>query len=104
GDSTSTRPFVDYIPYSIAKAGLRTMTVGLAKALAPEVRVNLIEPGPVMFPEGFPDAQKQDVLDATLLKRLVRVEDIVRAVIYLATARSVTGEFHAVDVGTIHRV
>lgn len=101
-DVHAERGLGGYPVYSIAKAGLKMMTLSLARELAPEVRVNGIAPGPILWPEAeaaLDEAQRQAVLERTLLARTGRPEDIAEAVLYLARAEYVTGQVLAVDGG-----
>jgi pteridine reductase len=94
------RGLTGYPVYSIAKAGLKMMTLSLARELAPEVRVNGIAPGPILWPEAeasLSEEARQAVLDKTLLARTGRPEDIAGAVLYLSQAGYVTGQVLAVD-------
>jgi len=87
--------------YCAAKAGLVMLTRSLARELAPQVRVNGIAPGPVLWPEGGldPDLQKK-ILERTALKRMGSPEDVARAALYFAAeAPFVTGQVLAVDGG-----
>lgn len=83
GDWAGIRPFMNYIPYSVSKAGLIGLTCALAKALAPEVQVNCIALGTVMPPEDYDAAQIERLRNATLTKRLGSPEDVARAVLFL---------------------
>ncbi len=99
-DFSTDRPRVDYLPYEVAKAGLRTATFGLARALAPEVRVNGIAPGSVLLPEGTTENIEEAARKATLLQRKGSVEDVAAAVLYLLEAAPfVTGSVLTVDGG-----
>jgi pteridine reductase len=100
-DIHGTRPLKRHPVYSSAKAALVMLTQSLARELAPEVRVNGIAPGPVMWPEGVMDADLQArILDRTALKRTGSATDIARAVRFFATdAPYVTGQILAVDGG-----
>jgi pteridine reductase len=101
-DIHAERGLTGYPVYSIAKAGLKMMTQSLAKELAPEVRVNGIAPGPILWPEAeaaLSEAARQQVLEKTLLGRTGSPEDIAQAVLYLAQAGYVTGQVLAVDGG-----
>jgi pteridine reductase len=97
------RPKKGYVVYSVAKAGLVTLTKSLAHELAPEVRVNAVAPGPVMWPEDnpqFDEIYRQRVVSQTLLKRLGQPEDVARAVLFLIKdAPFITGQVIAVDGG-----
>src|SRR2546426_130353 len=57
-----------YLPYSVSKAALIAVNRGLAKAYAPDIQVNAIAPGPVLFPEHYTEQQRQAAIDRTLLK------------------------------------
>lgn len=101
-DIHSDRPLKHYVVYTIAKAGLEGLTRSLARELAPEVRVNGIAPGPILWPEdgSFDEVTRQRVISHTLLRRVGDPEDIARAVHFLiADAPYVTGHILAVDGG-----
>lgn len=97
------RPKKGYVVYSAAKAGLVTLTRSLAHELAPEVRVNAVAPGPVLWPEDnpqFDELYRQRVISQTLLKRIGEPEDVARAVRFLIEdAPFITGQIIAVDGG-----
>ena len=85
--------------YTLAKSALWTATQTMAQALAPCIRVNAVGPGPT-FPNAFQgEAGLAHEAAAVLLQRPVSGEDVADAVAWLATARSVTGQFIAVDSG-----
>ena len=88
-----------YLPYSISKAALIAVNRGLAKTYAPEIQVNAIAPGPILFPEYYTDAQKQAAIERTLLKRAGSPSDIVNAVVFLIENDYITGEMIHVDGG-----
>ena len=100
-DIHGLRPLRDHAPYSAAKAGLIMLTRALARELAPEVRVNAIAPGAVLWPEAGMDQRRQDkILAQTPLHRSGSPDDIARAVLYFAAdAPFVTGQILAVDGG-----
>ena len=97
------RPKKGYIIYSVAKAGLVTLTKSLAHELSPEVRVNAVAPGPVQWPENnpqFDEVYRQRVINQTLLKRVGEAEDVAKAVKFLIVdAPFITGHVLAVDGG-----
>ncbi len=97
------RPKKGYVVYSVAKAGLVTLTKSLALELSPEVRVNAVAPGPVQWPENnpqFDEVYRQRVISQTLLKRIGNPTDIAKAVKFLVyDAPYVTGHVLAVDGG-----
>jgi len=92
------RPYIDRLPYFAAKAGLEAMTVGLARALAPEVRVNAVAPGAIMPTEGL-GAPADELAAANLLGRLGGPEPVVSAVLFLLRNDFVTGTILPVDGG-----
>lgn len=98
-DAAVVSPWVDYLPYITAKGGLTTLTLGLAKALSPEVQVNGIAPGPILFPPGMKRAEKLPAIRKTLLKRAGSPEDLAEAALYLIQADFVTGVVLPVDGG-----
>ncbi len=100
GDWAAERPYTGYLPYCISKAGVVAMTKGLAKALAPEVRVNCINPGPVMLPEDLSEAEKEEVMRKTPLQRTGSPADIANAVVFLCEGTDfMTGAVITVDGG-----
>jgi len=98
-DWSVDRPYVDRIPYTIAKAGLRAGLLGLARALAPEVRVNGLALGAVLLPEGTSPDLEERIRRATPLRRIGAPADVVGAVEYLLDAEFVTGTILPVDGG-----
>jgi pteridine reductase len=100
-DIHGMRPLRDHLVYSSAKAALIMLTRALARELAPEVRVNGIAPGPVMWPEaGMDDERKAEILNRTPLHRVGSPDDIANAALFFATgAPFVTGQILAVDGG-----
>lgn len=91
----------DYPVYSITKAGLIAMTKCLAKELAPEVRVNAVAPGAILWPEGEIDSERnREILRRIALQRCGAVEDIAKAVGFLIfEANYITGHILTVDGG-----
>jgi len=101
-DIHAERPLKNYMVYSLAKAGLAGLTLSLARELGPEVRVNGVAPGPILWPEddSFDELARQRVIWHTLLKRAGEPIDVARAVYFLvAEAPYVTGQIIAVDGG-----
>jgi pteridine reductase len=100
-DVHAQRPLPQYAVYSTAKAGLAMLTRALARELGPEVRVNGIAPGPILWPEGGADSKLQaEIVAKTLLKRMGSPDDIVRTALFLARdATYITGQIIAVDGG-----
>lgn len=96
-------PLRNYLVYSTAKGGLLALTRALARELGPEVRVNGVAPGPILWPEGGEwqdELSRQRIVNQTLLKRVGEPDDIARAVEFFAVgAPYVTGQVLAVDGG-----
>jgi pteridine reductase len=87
-----------YIPHSVSKAGVVMLTKVLAKALAPDVRVNAIAPGTITM-AGDPSEWEADFIKIAPLQRSGRPADIADAVLYLVNAKFVTGQVLSVDGG-----
>ena len=101
-DIHAERPLKNYALYCAAKAGLLGLTRALALELGPDVRVNAVAPGPVAWPEGesFSLAERDAIIDQTLLKRAGSPADIAGAVKFLLMdAPYVTGQVLNVDGG-----
>jgi pteridine reductase len=101
-DIHADRPLKNYVIYSVAKAGLAGLTRSLARELGPEVRVNGVAPGPIVWPDdgSFDEVARQRVVSNTILRRTGDPDDVARAVYYLiAEAPYVTGQIIAVDGG-----
>jgi pteridine reductase len=102
-DIHSEWPLKNYVVYNAAKGGLASLTRSLAQELAPEVRVNGISPGPILWPEEgewADEEARQHIIDRTLLKRTGEPDDIARTVAFLiADAPYITGQIIAVDGG-----
>jgi len=95
-------PLKRYVVYSVAKAGLAALTRSLARELGPDVRVNAVSPGAILWPDddSYDEVARQRVVSHTLLKRIGEPEDVARAVCFLvADAPYVTGQIIAVDGG-----
>ena len=98
-DIAGTKAWADFIPYSVSKAGLLSLTAALAKALAPAVQVNAIAPGTILLPEGSAPEERARAVERVPLRRLGSPEDIARAAVYLVESDFVTGEVLTVDGG-----
>jgi len=100
-DIHADRPLKNYTVYSIAKAGLVALTKSLARELGPEVRVNAVAPGAILWPEEpHHTAQHQAIIDHTALKREGDPTDIARTIRFLILdAPYITGQVIAVDGG-----
>ena len=98
-DVYAEKPLAEHSLYCIAKAGLAMLTRSSARELGPDVRVNGVAPGPILWPEQGQDNQS-DILQATALKRCGNPGDIAGMVAFLALdAPYVTGQIVAVDGG-----
>jgi pteridine reductase len=100
-DIHALRPLRAHPVYCTAKAGLAMLTRSLARELGPEIRVNGIAPGPVLWPDGGMDeGLKQEIIDKTALKRHGLPSDIARTALFLAKdAPYITGQIITVDGG-----
>jgi pteridine reductase len=88
-----------YVPHGATKAGVVYLTSGLARALAPRVRVNAVAPGAVLLPDDWGPEAAERLARTTPLRRLGAPEDVAGAVLYLLSADYVTGETIIVDGG-----
>ena len=102
-DIHAERPLKDFVVYSIAKAGLAGLTRSLALELGPDVRVNGVAPGAILWPdegEHFAASERRRIMRETPLERIGTPADIAGAVKYLLLdAPFVTGQILAVDGG-----
>jgi pteridine reductase len=98
-DVYAEKPLQTHTLYCMAKAGLAMMTRSLARELGPDIRVNGVSPGPILWPEAG-QMNQQAIQDATALKRCGSPQDIAQTVLWLGTqAPFVTGQILAVDGG-----
>jgi pteridine reductase len=102
GDWAEIRPYLNYAAYFPSKGGVTTLTRSLAVELGtrnPRVRVNCIMPGPVMLPPDLPEAERQEAINATLVKREGAPDNIAQAVLFFLDNDFVTGVCLPVDGG-----
>jgi pteridine reductase len=96
-------PMKNYVVYTVAKGGLLALTRSLARELGPDVRVNAVAPGTILWPEDDTwgdELSRQRIVNQTALKRIGDPDDIAKAVDFLVTsAPYVTGQVIAVDGG-----
>lgn len=95
-------PMKNHVVYSAAKGGLLALTRSLARELGPQVRVNGVSPGTILWPDDPAwqnDIERQRIVNQTLLKRTGEPGDIAAAVEFLLTAPYITGQVLAVDGG-----
>jgi pteridine reductase len=101
GDVAGVRGWPSYLPHSAAKGAQRALVSGLARALAPRHRINIVHPGTVLPPDGLdPDALAR-VVTRIPLGRIGEPGDVAAAVRYLLTADYVTGSELVVDGGRL---
>jgi pteridine reductase len=102
-DIHALRPLGRHAVYCAAKAALVMLTQSLARELGPDIRVNAIAPGPVMWPEnGVDEDLRRRIVARTVLKRSGSPDDVAKAAIFFATgAPFVTGQVLAVDGGRL---
>ncbi len=100
-DIHAVRPLKNYTVYSIAKAGLVMLTKSLARELGPEIRVNAVAPGAILWPEKeLDEIVKQRIIAGTALKRQGEPGDVARAILFLIRdADYISGETITVDGG-----
>ena len=100
-DIHSKKPLKEHPIYGSAKSGLAMLTRSLATDLAPDIRVNGISPGLILWPESSPSEQvKNNILQQIPLKKIGNSEDIANCVLFLIEdAPYITGEIIAVDGG-----
>ncbi len=105
-DIHGLRPLEEHPVYSMAKAGNAMMVKALARELGPEIRVNGIAPGAILWPaQGLNDATRREILNRTALKTTGSPDDIARTILFLARdAGYITGQVINVDGGrTTHQ-
>jgi NAD(P)-dependent dehydrogenase (short-subunit alcohol dehydrogenase family) len=98
-DQRMLKPTPQFLSYGVSKAGLHWLTVTLAQALAPRIRVNAVAPGPTLKNERQSEAHFKRQQMSTILGRGARPEDVATATRYLLEASAVTGQTIAVDGG-----
>ncbi|PIE40953.1 MAG: pteridine reductase [Gammaproteobacteria bacterium] len=98
-DIHAQRPLNQYTIYSMAKSSLATLTKALAKELAPDVRVNGVAPGAILWPDNASPEDKKSILKEIPLGRLGSSNDIANTILFLIMADYITGQIIAVDGG-----
>jgi len=98
-DLAALRPWQRFPVHSISKAGLEMLTKVSALALAPDIRVNAVAPGPVLKPVGMTEGRWQEIGSSVPLGRPGSPQDVAEAVIFLIEDDYVTGETITVDGG-----
>ena len=100
-DIRGLRPGTDHFAYTISKVGLHGLTLGLAQAFAPRIRVNELALGAVLPPERAPDSYMHTLRDEIPLRRFPQLEDVGKALLFLLENRSITGQTIAIDAGRL---
>jgi pteridine reductase len=102
-DVAGFEPWPAYVPHCVSKAGMVMLTKALARALAPDIAVNAVAPGPVLLPDEWDVAAREHIRETTPLERLGAPEDVVNAVRFLLESDFVTGTVLVVDGGRLIR-
>ena len=103
-DVAAFEPWPAYVPHCVSKAGVVMLTQALARALAPDVAVNAVAPGPVLLPEAWDEGTRDHFRATTPLGRLGEPADVVAAVRFLLEGSDfVTGTVLVVDGGRLIR-
>ena len=102
-DVAAFEPWPQYIQHCVSKAGIVMLTRNLAAALAPDICVNAVAPGPVLLPDAWDDAARDRIVASTPLQRLGSPADVVGAVLYFLANDYVTGTVLVVDGGRLIR-
>ena len=101
-DIHADRPLKKHSVYNISKAGLKMLTLTLAKELAPSIRVNGVSPGSILWPQEGAEISELDksiMLERIALKRQGSPQDIADTVLFLANSNYLTGQIINVDGG-----
>jgi pteridine reductase len=101
-DIHADRPLKKHSVYNISKAGLKMLTLTLAKELAPSIRVNGVSPGSILWPQEDAEISESDksiMLERIALKRQGSPQDIADTVLFLANSNYLTGQIINVDGG-----
>ncbi|MFT5790039.1 MAG: pteridine reductase [Shewanella sp.] len=98
-DIHAKRPLKDHGLYSISKAALEMATLSLAQELAPDIRVNGVAPGAILWPEQAKDGSQKHVLKEIPLAKLGQPDDIAKLISHLVSAPYISGQIIAVDGG-----
>lgn len=100
GDWAIDRPYRDYLPYHVAKGGMKTFTLALAKELAPKVTVNMVHPAMIDPPADFSDEVISEVISQTPVGHAGKASDLNNLILYLLEGTDfATGSCYNVDGG-----
>ena len=101
-DWAGIRPYRDYLPYCVSKAGIIGLTKALAKELAPTIQVNAIAPGPILAPKGMTARERARIAARVPLKRWGNPQDIANTVLFLIEGTDfMTGSIVSIDGGQL---
>ena len=101
-DWAGVRPYRDYLPYCVSKAGVIGLTKALAKELAPAIQVNAVAPGPILPPAGMSRSARERIARRVPLGRWGSPQDIVNTVLFLLEGTDfMTGSVVFVDGGQL---
>ena len=100
-DIRGLRPGADHFAYTVSKVGLHGLTLGLARAFAPRIRVNELALGAVLPPELAPESYIHTLRDEIPLRRFPQLEDVGKALLFLLENRSITGQTITIDGGRL---
>ena len=100
-DTAAHRPWKEFPLHSISKAGLEMLTQVAAVALAPNIRVNAVIPGPTLKPDWLPDERWDEVTGKIPLKQTVPSQNVAEAVVFLMKNEYITGHLLRVDGGDL---
>ncbi len=98
-DVGAQKAWSSYPAYTVSKAALESLTRILARALAPDIRVNAIAPGLVLPPDDMPPAQWQRLVEKTPLGRTTQTDEIAAALNFLLDTPALTGQTITIDGG-----
>jgi pteridine reductase len=99
-DIAAQRAYLPYLPYSIAKAGIIALTASLARALAPDVQVNAIAPGTILFLDSLTEEEKKKILKRIPAGRTATMNEFLRTVDFLLSdVDYITGQTITLDGG-----
>ncbi|HEY0671395.1 MAG TPA: SDR family oxidoreductase [Longimicrobiales bacterium] len=98
-DLSALQPWPSYAHHSVSKAGLLQLTKVMARALAPEIRVNAIAPGTVLPPDGYDGTAGDGTSDRRLVAPAGTPDDVVKALFFLIESEFITGQTIVVDGG-----
>ena len=100
-DLSALQAWPSYAHHSVSKAGLLQLTRVMARALAPNIRVNAIAPGTVLPPDGYDGTAGDGTTDRRLVTPTGAPEDVIKALFYLIESEFVTGQVVVVDGGRL---